>query len=499
MVKISIIVPVYNTGKYVGKCIESLLQQTLNEIEIICIDDASTDNSLLIIDSYAQKDDRLCILKHIQNQGTLQARKHGVEQAAGKYIMFVDSDDWLEKAACEKLYNHMQEKQTDILQFGTNVIPAVPLSESLISWIENFLKPYNQKIDHDYILRACFIEDRFDFNITDKIWKTTLCKTAFKNIKNQRMIAAEDRYAFFILAYYANDYTGLNNAKYYNYNVGIGITGSDLLDLERFEKRCTGVKAANAVYEFLEENNALEEYQEEYKQFRNKILWDCVDCWYHKLNQRDQGVGYDILLKYWEADEIISSIARMYFEDISTVSEKIMTANVMTHKPVIGIYYRYLGYELMDEYVQRQVNAIKQSDYSFCLFSDIDAPANNWENSELVLLPSSKEANWDKYEERAVAFKNQLKKHNISVMLYASPTSHIAWLDTLLLKSMGILVLYLDEDGELEKRNYDYSKMQNYEKKIQEITDCCEKIKESKAYKLGSALLWFPKKVRKMF
>ena len=212
MADVSIIVPIYNVENYVEKCLESLIHQTLSDIEIICVDDASSDRSLEIVKHIAETDSRIKVICHSENLGTLQARKHGVEQSTGKYIMFVDSDDWLEKAACEKLYNYMQEMQTDILQFGTNVIPAVPLSESLKVWIENFLKPYDRKIDHDYILRACFIEDKFDFNITDKIWKTALCKKAFKNIKGQRMIAAEDRYAFFLLAYYANDYMGLNNA-----------------------------------------------------------------------------------------------------------------------------------------------------------------------------------------------------------------------------------------------------------------------------------------------
>ncbi len=103
-VKVSIIIPVYNTERYLLKCIESVISQTFSNIEIICINDGSTDKSLEILNDYAQKDNRIIVLSQ-ENSKQGAARNRGLEIAKGEYITFVDSDDWIEKNYIELLYN----------------------------------------------------------------------------------------------------------------------------------------------------------------------------------------------------------------------------------------------------------------------------------------------------------------------------------------------------------------------------------------------------------
>lgn len=438
MAKISIIVPVYNVEKYVEKCLDSLLKQTLSDIEIICVDDASSDASLSIVEEKAQQDSRIKIVRHLENLGTARARKNGVAFANGEYMMFVDSDDSLESIACERLYWRIKEEKVDILQYGTNVIPAVPLSDAMVQWVENFLKPCPERIEGQDILKSCFIEDKFDFNITDKIWDSKLCKKAFSRINGQKMIAAEDRYAFFILAYFANTYLGIDNEKYYNYNLGIGVTGGDILDLERFEKRCTGVLAARGVERFLDEQGEKEKYQEEYKQFENKILWDCVDCWINKLDSADSAEGYRILLKYWDASKILSAIARSHFEDADNIQKKTGLFQ-KRQDSTVGIYCREVNSEENKRLILEKKKMLEECGNNVIIFADENCLYNI---DSAVLLPESKWANWDKYEDRAKQFEEQTKKYNVDTLLYMSPWSHIAWLDKILLVSLNIKVIY---------------------------------------------------------
>lgn len=89
--KVSIIIPVYNTEKYLSRCLNSLVKQTLHDIEIICINDGSEDNSLSILENYASSDERIVLISQ-KNQGQSVARNRGIEIARGKYIGFVDSD-----------------------------------------------------------------------------------------------------------------------------------------------------------------------------------------------------------------------------------------------------------------------------------------------------------------------------------------------------------------------------------------------------------------------
>lgn len=95
MAKISIIVPVYNTEKFLEKCLNSLINQTLKDIEIICINDGSTDKSLQILEKFANKDKRIQIINQT-NSGLSVARNIGIKKAKGEYIGFVDSDDWVD-------------------------------------------------------------------------------------------------------------------------------------------------------------------------------------------------------------------------------------------------------------------------------------------------------------------------------------------------------------------------------------------------------------------
>ena len=100
---ISVIVPAYNVGQYIGKCLDSILGQTYPNLEIILIDDGSTDSTGEICEAYRERDSRIIVV-HQQNQGALAARNAGIEQAQGKYIGFVDGDDWISEQMYQELY-----------------------------------------------------------------------------------------------------------------------------------------------------------------------------------------------------------------------------------------------------------------------------------------------------------------------------------------------------------------------------------------------------------
>lgn len=112
---ISIIVPVYNVEKYLPQCLDSLLAQSLKEIEIICINDCSPDNCALILNHYAQKDARIKVINLPENRRQGGARNEGIKAAQADYIGFVDSDDWVSPLMYEKLYNAAKQYDADIV------------------------------------------------------------------------------------------------------------------------------------------------------------------------------------------------------------------------------------------------------------------------------------------------------------------------------------------------------------------------------------------------
>ena len=120
MPNLSIITPIYNTQKYLNRCLDSLINQTLKDIEIICINDCSTDNSLEILKEYQNKDKRIKIINLKENKKQGYARNIALNKANGEYIGFIDSDDWIDLNYFEKLYTKAKEHNCDIA-LATNV------------------------------------------------------------------------------------------------------------------------------------------------------------------------------------------------------------------------------------------------------------------------------------------------------------------------------------------------------------------------------------------
>lgn len=137
-IKVSVVIPVYNVERYLAECMDGILEQTLKDIEIICIDDGSTDRSLRILREYERKDSRVRVLTR-ENAGAASARNAGMELAQGEYLSFLDADDFYEADMLEKAYLCAKEKQADITIFRGNRYDDtrecyIPMDYSIKEW-----------------------------------------------------------------------------------------------------------------------------------------------------------------------------------------------------------------------------------------------------------------------------------------------------------------------------------------------------------------------------
>lgn len=118
---VSVVMPVFNGEKTINRAIKSFMAQTLKEIELIVVNDGSTDNTKVIIEKFASEDKRICIIDFEKNYGTLIARKKGIMAAKGDYVMFLDADDALFLNACNQAWIQITKTKADIFHFGTKV------------------------------------------------------------------------------------------------------------------------------------------------------------------------------------------------------------------------------------------------------------------------------------------------------------------------------------------------------------------------------------------
>ena len=134
---ISVIVPVYNVSQYLPDCIENICAQTYSNLEIILIDDGSTDNSGILCDEYAKKDSRIKVI-HQTNSGAASAKNAGLRAVTGEYLAFVDSDDYLELDAYEFMINKMQKHNVDIVRCGFQYVFVDHLYYYLFCYLFSF-------------------------------------------------------------------------------------------------------------------------------------------------------------------------------------------------------------------------------------------------------------------------------------------------------------------------------------------------------------------------
>lgn len=169
---VSVIVPIYNVERFLKQCLDSLLGQSYSNLEVILVNDGSTDQSQLIIDEYVKKDSR-CIGLIKENGGLSDARNYGMQYVTGEYILFVDSDDWLEISMIEVLIQASQKYQADIVQCGFYyAYPNYLLYDD--RWYQEDDVPC--LLDRNVAMKELVINDRIKNFAWGKLFKTTLVK-----------------------------------------------------------------------------------------------------------------------------------------------------------------------------------------------------------------------------------------------------------------------------------------------------------------------------------
>lgn len=232
MIEISAIIPVYNGEKYLNRCIDSILNQIFNNWEIILVDDGSTDMSGIICDKYAKNDERIKVVHKI-NGGVSSARNVGIDNANGKYITFIDCDDWVEKDFFEKAINFIKEKNIDVLVTG------YILEDKGIC--KNIFKGKKEEIlVNEDIKKEFFLQDKFSWVVYDKFFK----KEIIKQYKfNTNLKIGEDMLFFWEILKKINKIGFLPLYKYH-YDISASSTMTSAFSLKWFH----GLKVKKNIY-----------------------------------------------------------------------------------------------------------------------------------------------------------------------------------------------------------------------------------------------------------
>ncbi len=233
MSKLSIVVPVYNVEKYLNQCIDSILEQTFENFELIIVDDGSTDQSGSICDKYAQVDQRVFVI-HTENRGVVSARRTGVNCARGEYTAFVDSDDWLDPDFYSCIFENVGNTDADVL-ICRRVIRAAGCVEitSLHSG------QYNRKELESSVFPQMMYDMRAEeYHISPSLWnkifRTGLLKVVYEGV-DPFVTLGEDAVCTYPCIAKANSLLVIENSACYHYREGHAsmVNGCDIRLLQR--------------------------------------------------------------------------------------------------------------------------------------------------------------------------------------------------------------------------------------------------------------------------
>ena len=312
--KISVVIPIYNVETFLRQALSSVVNQSYRNIDIVCVDDGSTDNSLSILKEYAAQDNRIQIISQ-DNQGIYIARQVGVNAAQGDYILFLDPDDWLELDACEKLSDFAKTFQADIIQYGA----YVECEEDVNGIAEELYKWLNPQIDcltgPDAILEACYIERKIIWNMIGKMFKASIAKKAFSCQSKFRIITLEDYLSSFYVYAFSQTYRSIP-LKFYHYRLGIGVSTKKEVTIEDFARSVRNFQGFEDLERFITECPKLLSEKSigiARNTMRDYVINDAFNFIFTRLPRTtDAKQWYDILKQYGIDDEIV--VKRLYSE-----------------------------------------------------------------------------------------------------------------------------------------------------------------------------------------
>lgn len=289
--KFTVIIPIFNRAQYIPQTLESVVKQTYTDLEIICVDDCSADNSVALLRNYAQKDTRIKILTHKENKGPHVARKTGVLNASGDYMLFLDCDDTLQPHAIEVIYNTLCKNSVEMLEYGYHSVHAN----------ENTVPDSTVTADKLFSSLVYELPPRAG-TVWNKAYKTELLKNAFNKMSDFYAVMGEDFYESVVIAYHAKSYASVRDVLVcYNDESGISNTRKNIESIKRDMDSIGNILNGFRIF--------FESYASEHKvalvnierYYLHYLYYDLILL---RISKDDRVLAVDLLKNYFSAEAV---------------------------------------------------------------------------------------------------------------------------------------------------------------------------------------------------
>lgn len=272
-IKISVVIPIYNAEKYIAQCLNSIINQTIKDIEIICVNESSTDNTTKILETFKRYDSRIKVINKEKSGSSSEGRNYGIKCARGKYIYFIDNDDLISNEYLENMYKTAEKENADIV-----------INDNINAFYEDDLKTQKPFIKHPfkngiYTVTPSYIQERHTNSLPwSKLYKKEFLKK--NNLKFPAKYIYEDEYFYFTLMPFLNEAVQCNCGMYYYRQRKSSIMGKG-----KIEQKYQIFDIFKQIYVFYKEHSLIGKYKlpysilkyrssqiSDYKKYRRKFL-----------------------------------------------------------------------------------------------------------------------------------------------------------------------------------------------------------------------------------
>ena len=452
MSKVSVIIAAYNVEKYIESTVNSVISQTLKNIEIVVVDDCSTDGTYEKLEQFAALDKRIKLIRHSENKSAMAVRKTGIAHASGEYVMLLDGDDMLVTDACEKAYHAIVEENVDILQFDTEIFVSKGTERDIGA--ENGIYEYLRSIEHKVVsVSPCGLLAReqingvINFTVWNKIYRRSLLEKANEHTPDEYMNIAEDVLFSFLVQYFARSFSYLPE-RLHRYRYGSGVTTASVVSDQKIE----ALAKSMYVYTYLKNWTAERGYdtlcREPLLQIRKQMMNGVTDAFFHKVVPSQRNHFIETVRKYCSVEDLVLTFSDCaYFSDsvpldlvAQACTQLDMFSSRKTEAKTVGVYYYRVYNGGIENVLSTLTDLWVRSGYNVVLFTDKKPNKDDYYINPLVkrvAVPELTDDGMDGLEERIIGFRRAIIENGIDVMVYNAWVDPHILLDEMIIKSCG--------------------------------------------------------------
>ena len=439
-IKLSIIVPVYNVLPYLDKCLSSLQIQDYNNCEFILIDDGSTDGSSELCRKFEQNDPRFKLIAHGENKGLMLARKTGIINASGEYILFLDGDDFYVDQGVLAYINNLIyiNNNVDVIRFRCSVLGDN--AEDLWNWINGDIENASL-MTGDELLNKIYNNNLFGWNVWNKVYRADVLKKVIALVPDKYFVLAEDAFYTFLICYFSKSVIFANDKPIVCYRTDVGVSNSAIC-LNSFNKYTYEVECTFWLENIFRFDYPSKKYLDVVFKLR-ECLFDVLVRRMKKLPVESFSEGFGVLVNLPYLSDSISALRRAYRSPKSQINfvKGIFSLPIKRQKYekiVVAFVYPRIFDGGVERVISLQIPIFLSLGYDVVLITESIDREIEYEIPNTVrrlTIPKTYEAN------RAYYIQKAIKELNINTVMYHQGASGDCLWDILLLRLLGCKVI----------------------------------------------------------